>query len=193
MNVNTDWTLFLDRDGVINFRLPGKYVSDIDQFSFLENVPEAIAKYSNIFGRIIVVTNQQGIGKGLMTEAQLKVVHHYMKSEIENAGGRIDAIYFCPDLRESNSITRKPAPGMALQAKKDFPEINFEKSIIAGDSLSDMVFGFDLAMKTVFVETNPEESEKVKALEESDEIFRIDKRVAGLWELSQLLADDLTN
>ncbi len=189
MNINTDWTLFLDRDGVINDRLPGKYVSEISQFSFLEHVPEAIAKFSKLFDRIIVVTNQQGIGKDLMTDIQLEVVHQHMKTGIENAGGRIDRIYFCPELRSANSINRKPAPGMAFQAKKDFPEINFEKSIIAGDSLSDMVFGFDLGMQTVLVETNTEEIEKVKAKEESDESFLINQRVSGLWELSQILTD----
>jgi len=74
-----------------------------------------------------------------------------MDSEIENKGGKIDKIYFAPQLAIENSEMRKPKTGMALQAKKDFTEIDFNKSIIVGDSLTDMEFGKELGMKTVFI------------------------------------------
>ncbi len=151
LNIDRSWTLFLDRDGVINRRIVGDYVKKPSQFVFLPGVLEAISKFSEIFGTIVVVTNQQGIGKGLMTETQLHDIHRFMISEIEKNNGRIDKIYFCPILASENSPNRKPLPGMAFQAKKNFENIDFEKSIMAGDSISDMEFGKNAGMKTVFI------------------------------------------
>jgi D-glycero-D-manno-heptose 1,7-bisphosphate phosphatase len=152
MKYNKNWTLFLDRDGVINERKVGAYVSDWDDFVFTVGSLKAIEKFSHIFGRIVVVTNQQGIGKGLMTEKQLAEVHRLMLKTVDILDGRIDKIYHCPDLASSNSPNRKPEVGMALQAKTDFPEIDFAQSIMVGDSLSDMEFGKKLGMTTVFIE-----------------------------------------
>jgi D-glycero-D-manno-heptose 1,7-bisphosphate phosphatase/D-glycero-alpha-D-manno-heptose 1-phosphate guanylyltransferase len=107
--------------------------------------------FSEFFRHIFVVTNQQGIGKELMTEDELTVVHNFMANTIEKNGGRIDRIYHSPYLESAYHPTRKPAPGMALQSKKDFPDIIFHKSIMAGDSISDMLFGKNLNMTTVFI------------------------------------------
>jgi histidinol-phosphate phosphatase family protein len=148
-NIDSSWTLFLDRDGVINQRIMDDYVKTIEEFIFLNEVPEAIVHFSKIFGRIVVVTNQQGIGKGLMTESNLSAVHTYMIQEIEKLGGRIDAVYFAPQLAKENSAMRKPEGGMALKAKSEFPEIDFSKSVMVGDSDSDIEFGKRLGMKTV--------------------------------------------
>lgn len=153
------WTLFLDRDGVINKRIPGGYVKDPGQFEFIEGVPEAIAKLSEMFGLIVVVTNQQGIGKGLMTSQDLENVHNYMIQGIIQAGGRIDGIYFSPYLEREHHCTRKPGVGMGLRAKKDFRQINFKKSVMAGDSFSDLLFGKRLKMKTVYI--NQEDGLKI--------------------------------
>jgi histidinol-phosphate phosphatase family protein len=152
MTYNKKWTLFLDRDGVINERKPGSYISDWDDFVFTVGSLKAIEKFSNIFGRIVVVTNQQGIGKGLMTEKQLAEVHRLMLKTVDILDGRIDKIYYCPDLAESGSPNRKPEIGMALQAKNDFPEIDFAQSVMVGDSPSDMEFAQKLGMVTVFIE-----------------------------------------
>lgn len=150
-HINKDWTLFLDRDGVINQQLLDDYVKKWSEFKFKDNVLFSLKKLSALFGRIIIVTNQQGIGKGIMTVDELEIVHKKMKEEIEKAGGRIDRIYFCPKLEKENSEMRKPNQGMALQAKSDFPEIDFEKSIMVGDSISDMQFGKNAGMKTVLI------------------------------------------
>jgi histidinol-phosphate phosphatase family protein len=150
-NFDPSWILFLDRDGVINKRLIDDYVKTWDGFEFLPGVPEALAKFAKIFGRIFIVTNQQGVGKGLMKEGDVKCIHKKMLEEIENAGGRIDAVYFCAALASENSPNRKPNPGMALQAKKDFPEIDFQRSIMAGDSLSDMLFGQNIGALNIFI------------------------------------------
>jgi histidinol-phosphate phosphatase family protein len=151
LNISKDWTLFIDRDGVINKRLVDDYVKSWDEFEFLDGVLDAIKKFSETFGKIVVVTNQQGIGRKLMKEDTLIDIHQKMTEEIATAGGRIDRVYFCPDLKDSGSFNRKPQIGMGLKARKDFPGINFKKSIIAGDSKSDMQFGKRLKMKTVLI------------------------------------------
>jgi HAD superfamily hydrolase (TIGR01662 family) len=74
-----------------------------------------------------------------------------MLRDIENAGGRIDKIYVCTALAESHSLDRKPETGMALQAKRDFPEVDFHKSVMVGDSLSDMQFGYRCGMRCVYL------------------------------------------
>jgi histidinol-phosphate phosphatase family protein len=151
LSIKNGWALFLDRDGVINQRLPEDYVKHPDEFLFIAGVTEALAKLAGVFNPIIVVTNQQGIGRGLMTLSQLNAVHEKMLLEINARGGRIDAVFFSPDLRKSQSFTRKPAVGMGLKARKQFPSINFKKSIIAGDSYSDILFGYRLGMITVLI------------------------------------------
>ena len=151
LHINNQWTLFLDRDGVINRRLPGDYVKTPEEFELLPGVPEAISIFSGIFDRIVVVSNQQGIGKGIMTEDDLNKVTIKMKTLIEEAGGRFDAIFYAPMLKHERHIMRKPRIGMGLAARKQFPEIRFNQSIMAGDSLSDMQFGKCLGMKTVLI------------------------------------------
>ena len=146
------WTLFLDRDGVINERLPNEYVTKWDDFDFIVGSIKAIEKLSNIFGRVLVVTNQAGIGKELMTEAQLHEVHRLMIKTIDLLDGRIDKVYFAPDLPKNASNMRKPGTGMPLQAQQDFPEIDFSRSVIVGDSNSDMEMGDRLGMIKVFIE-----------------------------------------
>jgi histidinol-phosphate phosphatase family protein len=155
-NIDNSWTLFLDRDGVINKRIIDNYVLEWNQFEFLPGTLEAMKIFSAVFGKIIIVTNQQGIGKGYMSEPDLMKIHANMISEIETHGGRIDAVYFSPNTKESNHHTRKPNVGMALMAKKDFPSIDFRKSVMAGDSQSDMEFGHRLGMVNVLIHENNE-------------------------------------
>jgi histidinol-phosphate phosphatase family protein len=151
------WTLFLDRDGVINERIPNDYVKDWELFDFIPGSIKAIEKLSDIFGIIVVVTNQAGIGKGLMTEAQLHEVHKQMLKTIHLLDGRIDKVYYATETSGQQSILRKPNSGMALQAQNDFPEIDFTRSVIVGDSVSDIEFGHRLSMVKVFIEGKGED------------------------------------
>jgi D-glycero-D-manno-heptose 1,7-bisphosphate phosphatase len=149
---DASWTLFLDRDGVINEKIDNDYVRSWERFTFLPGVLTALQELSGIFGRIVVTTNQRGIGRGLFTEADLQDIHHRMLEEVVAAGGRIDACYFCPHLQDAPDCNcRKPLPGMALQAKAQFPEIVFSKSVLVGDSVSDIQFGKNLGMHTVHI------------------------------------------
>ena len=147
------WTLFLDRDGVINDRIVGGYVRKWDEFHFLEGVLEAMPILARKFNRILVVTNQQGIAKGLMSEDDLQQLHAQMLTEIEKQGVKVDKVYYCPKHEKENPPCRKPNTGMAQQAKIDFPDIDFDCSMMVGDSISDIEFGYNMKMKTVFIET----------------------------------------
>jgi histidinol-phosphate phosphatase family protein len=154
--INKSWTLFLDRDGVINEEIKGSYVLHRGEFIFYENVAQALKILADVFGVIVMVTNQKGVGKGLMTLDDLEDVHLYMQEGVNAAGGRIDKIFFCTDLDE-NSPNRKPNHGMALQAKELYPQIDFKKTIMVGNKLSDMQFGRNAGMFTVYIATtNPE-------------------------------------
>ena len=147
----TTSSLFLDRDGVINHRPPADYVKKREEFKFLPGVLEALKLLSDRFQRIIIVTNQQGIGKNLMTHEDLKSVHQNMLDEIKVNGGRIDGIYYCPDLDTKQNSCRKPGVRMAEMAKNDFPEIDLNNSLMAGDTASDMAFGRNTGMKTILI------------------------------------------
>lgn len=148
------WFLFLDRDGVINKKIANASVLSPDDFKFMEGVKESIAWFSKSFARIFIVTNQQAVGKAKMTMADLESIHKKMLEEIRSSGGNIDRIYYCTAPDNMPGYYRKPSPGMAVKAKKDFPEIDFRKSIMAGDTLNDMKFGKNMKMITVFIGTD---------------------------------------
>ncbi len=154
--IDKSWTLFIDRDGVINHEKKEDYILNKEEFQFYDGVLEAMALLNNKFGRIVMVTNQKGVGRGLMTLEDLQGIHTYMMDHIVANGGRVDKIYFCTDT-DNLSINRKPQHGMSLQAKNDFSEIDFSKSVMVGNKLSDMKFGRNAGIKTIFVATtNPE-------------------------------------
>lgn len=153
--IDKSWTLFLDRDGVINVENVGSYITNWQEFEFCEGVLDALKYLSYVFGNIVVVTNQRGVGKGVMTKEDLKHIGDRMTDSILAAGGRIDKIYACI-ATDDNDQNRKPNTGMGLQAKEDFPQIDFKRSVMVGNSISDMEFGKRLAMHTVFLTTKHE-------------------------------------
>ncbi len=150
IDFDKSWSLFLDRDGVINEKLENDYVKTWDEFTFKFGALESIARLGRIFGRIFVVTNQRGVGFGLMTEEKLNEIHARMCFEVARAHGKIHKVYYCTEIDE-RSECRKPNIGMGLRARSDFPETEFSKSIMVGDSISDLEFGKNLGMKTIFI------------------------------------------
>mgnify|MGYP001293400369 CR=1 FL=1 len=151
--VDPTWTLFLDRDGVINSRIFGGYVLAWETFHFLPQVLEGIAHASQRVGKIIVVTNQQCVALGLISNAKLEEIHNHMKMEVKSAGGRIDAVFAAVGLKTDPQSRRKPNTAMAYEAQQMFPEIDFTRSIMVGDTDTDMQFGQRLGMKTVLIES----------------------------------------
>ena len=152
IKIDSSWTLFLDRDGVINIERNNDYVYNSSQFKFYDGILDTLEKCALHFDKIVIATNQRGISRGLMTTQNLNDVHNYMLQKVNERNGRIDQIYFAPDLND-DAPNRKPNTGMALQAKDDFPAIDFTKSIMVGNNISDMEFGKKMNMKTVFVNT----------------------------------------
>jgi D-glycero-D-manno-heptose 1,7-bisphosphate phosphatase len=150
--IDKSWTLFLDRDGVINHEKHQDYVHTWEEFVFYDGVKEAIKIFTARFKYIIIITNQKGVGKGLTKLENLHIIHDNMRNEVEAAGGKIDKIYFCPDLDEA-SPNRKPNPGMGLQAVKDLIGIDLDKAIMVGNTISDMEFGRNLGVNTIFLPT----------------------------------------
>ena len=157
-------SLFLDRDGVINRRIIDGYVTRREDFVLIDGVLEAISIFTRNFNHIFMVTNQQGIGKGLMTEADLADIHEWFLKQVESTGGRIDRIYHCPALKSAHSFMRKPSIGMALQARRDFPDVVLKQSVMVGDTASDMLFGRRAGMTTVLVGDEPEIGRKTPHL-----------------------------
>ena len=150
--INPSWTLFLDRDGVINIEKKDDYIRNWNEFQFYNESLLAIPILSQLFETIIITTNQKGIGKGLMTHEDLNQIHQQMVHEIQMVNGRIDHIFYCADV-DNDSPNRKPQPGMAFQAKEKFPHINYAQSIMVGNRISDMQFGRNAGMNTVFLAT----------------------------------------
>jgi len=178
VEIDRDWTLFLDRDGTINHRLMDDYVKEVAQFKFLPGAEESIARFHEFFKYIIVVTNQQGIGKELMSHEDLQQIHSYMSKKLEEVGANIDEILYCPHLA-LNPSCRKPNPGMAFQALEIFPDINFKKSVMVGDTASDIEFGKKLNMYTVLI--SPDRKD--------EEYFDADLVVYSLRELVEYLGN----
>lgn len=145
-------TLFLDRDGVINKQLSNTYVTDFSEFVFIKNSLMAIKEFSRRFKRILVITNQQGIGKGIMTYHDLADIHENMIKEIEKNQGKIDRIYFCPHLISDHCKCRKPNKGMIEKAMIDFPSINLNNSFLVGDSITDIQLAESMGIKAIQVD-----------------------------------------
>ena len=145
-------TLFLDRDGVLNRHLPGDYVRTPQMWEWMPGVLQALAQWSGKFKHIILVTNQRGVGKGLMTDAQLAQVHARMMQDILEAGGRIDLILTCTAVSEEDP-RRKPNPGMFYEACSLFPDIDAKSSVMVGDAPSDAAFANNCGMQ--FILLNP--------------------------------------
>jgi D-glycero-D-manno-heptose 1,7-bisphosphate phosphatase len=164
--------VFLDRDGVLNRKMPeGAYVCDWAQFQWLPGATEAVARMNRAGFTVILVSNQRGIALGLYTPEQLELIHANMQSQLERHGARLDAIYYCPH-DQGECHCRKPETGLFEQAWQRFPQANAQNSVVIGDSLSDIQAGHRLGMKTIFIDAEAErqKSGATVAAELADEI-----------------------
>ncbi|HRN78860.1 MAG TPA: HAD-IIIA family hydrolase [Ferruginibacter sp.] len=181
--IHPNWSLFLDRDGVINVEKENDYINSWDEFKFYEGIENAFRIFSGIFKHILIVTNQRGVGKGITNEEALKEIHQKLSSQIRLSGGRIDALYYCTAL-EDHHPNRKPNPGMGLQAMEDFPDIIPQQSIMVGNNMSDMAFGKNVGMYTVLLTTTLPEPHRPHPL--------IDAVFPSLISFAQHLHDNLS-
>lgn len=144
--------LILDRDGVINHVKANGYVSSTSEFVFRKDFLNHIKPLSETFRYIFVVSNQKGIGKGLMTMEELENVHEKMIENILNHGGRIDKIYVSTSA-DNNAIDNKPNTGLANKIIEEFPNVDFNNTVVVGDSASDYLFADKLKSKFVYART----------------------------------------
>jgi D-glycero-D-manno-heptose 1,7-bisphosphate phosphatase len=149
-------TVFLDRDGILNEKMPeGEYVTRWSDFHVLPGVPAALRRLNDAGLRVIVVTNQRGVALGLYTLADVEAIHTAFQQSLAAAGARIDAIFICPHDKDQCNC-RKPLPGLFQQAVTRFPDITPANSVMIGDSLSDIEFGHRLGMTTIYIAVEAE-------------------------------------
>jgi histidinol-phosphate phosphatase family protein len=125
--------ILIGRDGTINRRKPKGFVASWDEFEFLPGVREALRILAAIGCAVIVVSNQAAVGKGLMTAMALENLTRRFRNEVENAGGHIDAVYYCTHRREDGCPCRKPNPGLLWEAQRDH-KLVLQDTFLIGDS-----------------------------------------------------------
>ena len=134
-------TVFLDRDGVINQNPPNwGYVRTWHEFTFIPNSRRAIRELTENGYRLFVITNQAGIGRGLYSEESLEDIHRRMIADITEAGGNIEAVYYCPHHPEAGCECRKPKPGMLKRAAQEH-NIDLSSAYFIGDFTTDIQAG----------------------------------------------------
>ena len=175
-------TFFLDRDGVINCKLPtDRWVRSWEEFAFIAGVPEALAEIHSHGMRAVVVTNQRGVARGVLSEEALEEIHRRMCSEVAAAGGEIDAVYCCP--HEGGCECRKPSSGLLKRAAAEL-RLDLGESVMIGDRLSDIEAGNAVGSATSFVPSDIDDG-GARAL--ADYVAR-DLRDAVRWVVLQPLS-----
>lgn len=144
-------TLFMDRDGVVNEQLVGDYVMDFSQLVYRPHFFEAMKMLRQRFQYMFLVTNQQCVGKGLCSMQTIDRIHEQMQQQLAEHDCAFDAVYCCPHHKDVHCSCRKPQPGMALRAQQEFPDVDFSRSVMVGDSLSDMQFAANAGLLPVHV------------------------------------------
>jgi histidinol-phosphate phosphatase family protein len=154
--------VFLDRDGTIIF--DRNYLSRPEQVKLYARAAESINKLRKAGFKIIVVTNQSGIARGMFTEEDLAKVNKKFISLLKEGGSKIDALYYCPHIDEDKCSCRKPLAGMVFRAAKEH-DIDLEKSYTVGDSIRDYLLGFNAGAKGIMVLTGhgKKQREKIKS------------------------------
>ncbi len=143
--------IILDRDGVIN-EDSDLYIKSAAEWRPLKGAAEAIACLNHAGYRVAVATNQSGIGRGLFDMATLNLMHDKMHKVVAQAGGRIDAVFFCPHKDDDKCTCRKPKPGMLLDIAQRF-NVDLKDVPCVGDAVRDMQAGAQAGCELVLVKT----------------------------------------
>lgn len=143
--------IVLDRDGVIN-QDSDEYIKSADEFIPIEGSIEAIVDLSKAGYTVVVATNQSGLARKYFDEEQLSEMHHLLCSMVEQSGGSIDGIFYCPHLPAEGCTCRKPATGLLEQIEAEF-SASLKKSYFIGDSLRDLQAGLAFGCVPVLVRT----------------------------------------
>jgi D-glycero-D-manno-heptose 1,7-bisphosphate phosphatase len=182
--------IFLDRDGTINIEIG--YLHEPEKFQFEYKVPEALQLLQKAGFKLIKVTNQGAIARGMYTKEDMDRTHAFMQQELKKQGVTLDRIYFCPHLRTDNCSCRKPEPGMILQGIKDF-QIDPTHSWMIGDKLKDIEAGKRAGVNTILVATGygVKEREEIQLMEKCARSPYIPTvYAANLWEAANIIVRD---
>jgi len=159
--------VFIDRDGVINIdpgaRTKHGYVIEWDDFHFLPGAPEALKLLADNGYQSIIVTNQQCVGKGHITEEALGELFLKMTEKIKGFGGDVRKVYYCPHLKEENCACRKPEAGLFMKARQELKIERFDDKFYIGDSKHDVEAGKRAGLKTILVLSGNSERKNIPA------------------------------
>ena len=153
--------ILFDRDGVINERIIGGYVTEWSEFQFRDGIKHAIASLAELRLPIIIISNQAGIGKQLISHSSIKNITNKFVAELEESGARVDAVYYCPHTSDENCSCRKPRPGLLEAAAQDW-RLDLTRSILIGDSESDLQAARVSNCRAIFFASHKHDSESLR-------------------------------
>jgi len=142
--------VLLDRDGVINHRVVDGYVTLWSQFVFLPGALDALRLLEQENHAVLIISNQAGVGKGLVAARELEEITRRFVQKVEEYGGRIHGVYYCPHRQEDNCGCRKPKPGLLLQAQKEH-QFDFADTFLVGDSETDLLAAKNVGCPTILI------------------------------------------
>ncbi len=163
--------IFLDRDGVINANR-SDHVKSWDEFVFLSGALDALRQIAASDFLIIITTNQSAIHRGLVDDPTMREVHTSMIESIERAGGRIDAVYYCPHLPEENCDCRKPKAGLYVQAAEKW-DIDLARSYVVGDALVDLEAARAIGSKPILVLSGRGKDQQARLIEKNHSGYEV--------------------
>lgn len=153
--------VLLDRDGVVNVSPPkGDYIKSPDDLHLIAGVAEAIRELNKKNIKVAIVTNQQGVGKGIYSVAALGAIHEKLRAELKEEKAHIDAIFYCPHLSSDKCSCRKPCPGMLLDLMKKFGA-KPEETVMVGDYESDMQAGKAAGVRNIYIPSSTDTPEQI--------------------------------
>ena len=176
--------VFLDRDGVINENRED-YVKSVDEFVFLPGALEAIAKLKKAGVAVVVVSNQAGVGRGLIDLGELDRMNRAMIEAVEEAGGSISALYYCPHRKDEGCGCRKPRPGLFLNAGADL-SLDLSNCFLVGDAETDVEAGQRAGCRTVLVLTGRSKAVDVTSWDRKPDHISVDLLDAVEWILIEI-------
>ena len=178
IDVKSGPAVFLDRDGVIN--VDKRFLNDPEQFELLPNVIEGLKAFQNMGYKLIIVTNQGGIGMGYYTEQDFFRVNSKMLQIFSENDILIDKIYYCPHSQAEQCNCRKPNAGMLVRGRNEL-NVNMDKSVMIGDKASDFLAGKKVGLRTIFIDNNGEGLERAIAMRGRPNLITSDLVSAAKW------------
>lgn len=177
--------VFIDRDGTIN--QDRNYLDNAQDFEFIPGAADAIKKLNECGLKVVVITNQSGIARGILTEETLSDIHDRMVHLLATEGAYLDGIYYCPHHPDDGCDCRKPATGMVRNAIHDL-DVDIAHSYIIGDKRADVHLGHNLGLTSILVLTGygREENEFFENEKAKPDFVADNLRHAAEWIISQL-------